>query len=99
MVLENINVVVFFGALGNYPLASGLNYTSTFVVRVIFNYWIKRKWGNWWSEYNFVLSCALDVEVVLSGILIFFCLQYPGALIIWWGNGIFDNTADALGTA
>jgi hypothetical protein len=89
-----INVVVFFGALGNYPPATGLNYTSAFVVGFIFNYWIKRRWGNWWLKYNFVLSCALDVGVALCGIIIFFCIQYPGAQLNWWGNEVFNNTAD-----
>lgn len=97
-ILRGINVVVFFGALGNYPPATGLNYTSAFVVGFIFNYWIKKRWGNWWLKYNFVLSCALDVGLALSGIIIFFCLQYPGASINWWGNEVFDNTADGLGT-
>lgn len=96
--LKNINVVVFFGALGNYPPATGLNYTSGFVIGYIFNYLIKKRWGKWWLKYNFVLSCALDVGLALSGIVIFFCLQYPGASLNWWGNEVFNNTADGLGT-
>ena len=96
--LKQINMVVFFGALGNYPPATGLNYTSAFVVGFLFNYMIKRRWGNWWLKYNFVLSCALDVGLALSGIIIFFCLQYPGASINWWGNEVFNNTADGKGT-
>lgn len=95
---KHINVVVFFGALGNYPPATGLNYTSAFVVGFIFNYWIKKRWGNWWLKYNFVLSCALDVGVALCGIIIFFCIQYPGAQLNWWGNEVFNNTADGRNT-
>ncbi|QPG76695.1 hypothetical protein FOA43_004089 [Brettanomyces nanus] len=94
-----INPVVFFGAMGNYPPATGLNYTSAFVVSWVFNYYIKKRWGNWWMKYNFVLSCALDVGVAVSGIIIFFCIQYPGASLNWWGNEVFDNTADGKMTS
>lgn len=93
-IVKTFNPVVFFGAMGNYPPATGLNYTSAFVVCWVFNYYIKKRWGSWWLKYNFVLSCALDVGLALSGIIIFFCLQYPGASLTWWGNTVFDNTAD-----
>jgi OPT family oligopeptide transporter len=57
--------------------------------------------------YHFldVLSAALDSGVAMSIIIIFFCLQYPkngeiGAnnVLKWWGNTVYDNTADSLGT-
>lgn len=93
-VLKNINWVVFFGALGNYPPATGINYTSAFVVGIAFNYFIKRRYGNWWLKYNFVLSSALDVGTALSGIVIFLCLGLTGASLKWWGNEVYNNTAD-----
>ncbi|GMG26164.1 unnamed protein product [Ambrosiozyma monospora] len=96
--INNLNPVVFFGALGNYPPATGLNYTSAFVVGFIFNRWIRHRWGQWWLKYNFVLSCAMDVGVALAGIIIFFCIQYPGGSLSWWGNSVFNDTADGLET-
>lgn len=91
---SNINWIVFFGATRNYPPATGLNYTAGFIVGFIFNYLIKKKWSAWWLKYNFVLSCALDVGVAISGIVIFFCLSYPGASLNWWGNSVYKNNAD-----
>ncbi|CAH6719914.1 oligopeptide transporter 1 [[Candida] jaroonii] len=93
-VLKNWNWVVVFGAMGNYPPATGINYTAGTAVGLLFNYYIKKRWGNWWLKYNFVLSCALDIGVALSGIFIFFCLSLPGVSLSWWGNDVYGNTAD-----
>lgn len=92
--LKNLNWVVVFGGLGNFPPATGINYTSAIMVAVIFNYFIRRRYGQWWSKYLFVLSCALDVGVALSGILIFFALSYPGVTLNWWGTVGYADTAD-----
>jgi len=52
-----------------------------------------------------VLSAALDSGLACSIVLVFFCLQYPrngtvgeNNVLQWWGNTVFLNTADALGT-
>ena len=52
-----------------------------------------------------VLSAALDGGVAVSGVLIYFCLQYPydgtigkSTIQRWWGNTVHLNTADARGT-
>ena len=51
-----------------------------------------------------VLSAALDSGVAVSAILIFFMLQYPdngnigkNTIQTWWGNTVFQNTADWAG--
>lgn len=51
-----------------------------------------------------VLSAALDSGVACSIVLVFFCLQYPdngsigeNNVLKWWGNMVFQNTADAKG--
>jgi len=42
-----------------------------------------------------VLSSALDSGAVIGVILIFFTLQFPRSRDLkWWGNVIFENTAD-----
>ncbi len=98
IILKNLNWVVLFGGTGNYPPATGINYASWACFGLFFNYFVKRKWGAWWSKYVFVMSCALDVGVALAGIIIFFALSYPGVTISWWGNNVNSNTADGLGT-
>jgi OPT family oligopeptide transporter len=93
-ILRNLNWVVFFGGTNNYPPATGINYTSWFAVGALFNWWIKRRRGAWWTKYAYVTSAALDVGLALSGIVIFFALSYPGVSIDWWGNSVYKNTAD-----
>jgi len=92
--LRNLNWVVFFGGTNNYPPATGINYTSWFAVGAFFNWYIKRRKGAWWTKYAYVTSAALDVGLALSGIIIFFTLSYTGVKINWWGNTVYENTAD-----
>ncbi|KAK7611081.1 OPT oligopeptide transporter protein-domain-containing protein [Phyllosticta paracitricarpa] len=41
-------------------------------------------------QYNYVTSAALSAGVVISAIVIFFALQYPGVALpdSWWGNHV-----------
>lgn len=41
------------------------------------------------SQYNYVLSAALDVGTALSALFIFLVLRLPGANISWWGNTVY----------
>jgi OPT oligopeptide transporter protein len=80
------------------PLATGINYSSWAIVNFIFNHWIKNKFFAWWTKYNYVLAAALDTGIAISGIIIFFCVLYPGAVFPnWWGNTVYLNTADGEG--
>lgn len=46
-----------------------------------------------------MLSSALDSGAVIGVILIFFTLQFPRSRNLrWWGNVIFENTADVKRT-
>jgi len=53
----------------------------------------------WWLRFNYLLSAALDSGVAIGVILIFFCLQFPrgGVTLNWWGNTVWQNTADSNG--
>lgn len=46
---------------------------------------------------DYILSAALDSGVAVSTIVIF-CIILPGGTLNWWGNSVFANTADGLGT-
>ena len=39
-------------------------------------------------QYNFVLSAALATGIAISGLVMFFSLQWPGIKIKWWGNTV-----------
>ncbi|KAE9409309.1 OPT oligopeptide transporter [Gymnopus androsaceus JB14] len=94
-----VNIPVFFGGVGAIPPASGINYTSWAAVGFVFNYCIRRFHFRWWMRYNYILSAALDSGVAVSLILIFFFVQLPkgGFTLNWWGNTVWQNTADAMG--
>ncbi|KAF5392481.1 hypothetical protein D9757_002202 [Collybiopsis confluens] len=94
-----INIPVFFGGVGAIPPASGINYTSWAAVGFVFNYCIRRFHFRWWMRYNYILSAALDAGVAVGVIVIFFALQFPrgGINLPWWGNSVYENTADWMG--
>ncbi|QRV95861.1 OPT oligopeptide transporter protein [Ceratobasidium sp. AG-Ba] len=103
--VKYINFPVIFNGTGLIPPASAINYVPWAIVGFIFQFIIRRRHFQWWAKYNYVLSAALDSGVAISIVVIFFCLQYPkngtiGATNIatWWGNTVYTNTADSLGT-
>jgi hypothetical protein len=49
--------------------------------------YLKKRYLPLWSKYNYTISAALSSAIALSGVLIFFALQFPGAQFPeWWGN-------------
>ncbi|WYZ36993.1 hypothetical protein EsH8_II_000499 [Colletotrichum jinshuiense] len=95
--LRYLHWPLFFAGTGNVPPATGINYTSAFVVSFIFNKWLKGKYPQWWAKYNYVLSAALDSGLAISAIVIFFTLVFPGVQLSWWGNNIQNTTIDGQG--
>jgi OPT family small oligopeptide transporter len=81
------------------PPATGINYSSWFAVGFIFQFIVRKRNFQWWSKYNYVTGAALDSGTVLSLLTIFFALQLPkgGFSVNWWGNTVFENTADWTG--
>jgi hypothetical protein len=47
---------------------------------------------------DYILASALDCGVAVSTVIIFFCITLPGATLTWWGNTVYETTADGLGT-
>ncbi|PPQ71007.1 hypothetical protein CVT26_014269 [Gymnopilus dilepis] len=97
-----INIPVFFAGLAALPPASGLNYASWVLVGFIFNYIIRRLHFRWWMRYNYILSAALDSGVAFGMVVVFFALGLPkpstgGVQLNWWGNMVWQNTADVAG--
>ncbi|KAF9893303.1 hypothetical protein FE257_011733 [Aspergillus nanangensis] len=96
--LNYVSWPVAFGAMSLVPPATGISFSSWWVVNVIFNGVIKRRKAAWWSKYNYVLSAALDSGVAVATVFIFFCIMLPAGPLIWWGNTVFKDTADGKGT-
>jgi OPT family oligopeptide transporter len=98
-IFRNINWPLIFVGTYNVPPATGINYSSWALVNFIFNKVLFQKFFAWWTKYNYVLAAALDTGTALSGIIIFFCIIFPGGKFPdWWGNTVFLNTADGDGT-
>ncbi|KAG2135112.1 OPT oligopeptide transporter protein-domain-containing protein [Suillus clintonianus] len=101
--IRYVNPLIFNGTY-KIPPASALNYVPWAIVGFIFQYVIRRRNFAWWTKYNYVLSAALDSGLAVSIIFIYFVLQYPAngaigeSLQHWWGNTVFNTTADGMGT-
>ncbi|THC90533.1 hypothetical protein EYZ11_009996 [Aspergillus tanneri] len=89
---------VAFGAMSQVPPATGISFSSWWIVNSIFNGIIKRRKPAWWAKYNYVLSAALDSGVAVATVVIFFCIILPAGTLHWWGNEVFKQTADGMGT-
>ncbi|WRT65925.1 OPT family small oligopeptide transporter [Kwoniella shivajii] len=93
-IFRNLNLPVIFSGALFIPPASGVNYSSWLLTGFIFQFWIRRRKFAWWSKYNYVLSTALDVGTALSAIAIFLFFGLTGTSVNWWGNTVYQQTAD-----
>ncbi|KAJ5778327.1 hypothetical protein N7520_001573 [Penicillium odoratum] len=95
-----LNAPVMLGAMAWLPPATPISFSSWVIFGLIFNYWIRRRWGGWWREYNFITAAGLDTGLILSTIVIFFAITLPGVAVPnWWGNTAPFETMDSLYTA
>ncbi|KAI9929509.1 hypothetical protein ASPWEDRAFT_534740 [Aspergillus wentii DTO 134E9] len=94
-----VHIPLFIGGLNYIPPATGTNYGSWAIVGLIFGWWIRRNFRDWWRRYNFVLSSAMDCSVSLAGVVIFFAIFYSGASkhFKWWGTNVYKETCDYTG--
>ncbi|KAG1852663.1 OPT oligopeptide transporter protein-domain-containing protein [Suillus subluteus] len=98
-IIRYMNPLIFNGT-SKIPPASALNYVPWAYVHSVCH----TAHFAWWTKYNYVLSAALDAGLAVSVIFIFFVLQYPAngsigeSLQHWWGNTVFNTTADGMGT-
>ncbi|KAI0476484.1 small oligopeptide transporter [Xylariaceae sp. FL0804] len=94
------NFPLVFGGSGYLPPATTYTYLCWASVGLTFNYFIRRRWTGWWLNYNYITSAGLDCGLIISTLVIFFCLGLTGATAPqWFGNvGVYENL-DELGTA
>ncbi|KAI1344728.1 OPT family small oligopeptide transporter [Xylariaceae sp. FL0016] len=97
--VRKINWPLIFVGTYNVPPATGINYSSWYIVNLVFNKIIFTKFRAWWTKYNYVMAAALDTGLAISGIVIFFAVTYgPNKQFPdWWGNTVWQNTADGQG--
>ncbi|KAL6698394.1 OPT oligopeptide transporter domain-containing protein [Trichoderma pleuroticola] len=89
-----------FGAAGMIPPATTWYLAQWCIVGLIFNWWIRRRWLGWWTQYNYVLSGALDIGTALCTVIIGLGLGLGNAdFPAWWGNTVIENNLDYNGGA
>ncbi|KAF8262781.1 OPT-domain-containing protein [Lactarius quietus] len=92
-----VHIPVVLYSAGCVPPATGINFTAPLIVGFIFQWYMRRSHLQWWIRYNYLLSAGLDFGVYSGLVLIFFALQLPkgGIELNWWGNSVWQQTADA----
>ncbi|KAK0599821.1 hypothetical protein LWI29_008946 [Acer saccharum] len=84
--IKFIHMPVILGGPVNMPSAKAVHYMSWGAVGIFFNYYIYRKFKQWWARHTYILSAALDAGVAFMGVFLFFAFQ---SLDIngpeWWG--------------
>jgi len=91
-----VSTPVILNGVSYIPPAAGINYSAWFATGFVFQYLVRKRNFAWWSKFNYVTSAALDSGTVLSAIVVFATLAFPhgGLYLNWWGNTVFENTAD-----
>ncbi|KAL1411400.1 hypothetical protein Q8F55_002356 [Vanrija albida] len=53
--------------------------------------WIKPRYLDWWSKYNYIANAAFSAGIAISAVIIFFTMNIPKLEIAWWGNEVMYN--------
>ncbi|KAJ5902554.1 OPT oligopeptide transporter [Penicillium taxi] len=90
--------LLFYGMMNFAPY--NLTYViAPLIVGFVFNYYIKRHYLAWWEKYAYVLTSSFGAAIAISGIIIFFAVQYHEVDISWWGNNVPFAGCDNSGCA
>ncbi|KAH0600831.1 hypothetical protein MHUMG1_01830 [Metarhizium humberi] len=82
-------VVILYGGIVWAPY--NMSYVWPSVPIAYFSWiYLKTRFLGLWSKYNFVLSAAWSCGIAISGIIIFFSLQYTETDFDWWGNNVSE---------
>ncbi|RDA90398.1 hypothetical protein CP533_1049 [Ophiocordyceps camponoti-saundersi (nom. inval.)] len=85
-VLRQVNVVVAIaGSLAWAPYSFSYGWPA---IPVAWFSWIfiRSRYLDFWSKYNYVLSASLSAGVAISAIVMLFTVQWAGISVNWWGN-------------
>ncbi|KAH7316879.1 small oligopeptide transporter [Stachybotrys elegans] len=95
-----LHAPVMLGAMAWLPPATPLNFSTWAIVGLVFNWWIRKRYNEWWMKYNYITAAGLDVGLILCTLIIFFAFSLPGITVPqWWGNVTVFETLDAMGMA
>lgn len=72
-------------------------FTGMVYIAAFFNWFLLSRFQSWWKKYTYVFSAGMDTGVALSGIVIFFAVQYNNYELKWWGNEVSYAGMDGNG--
>lgn len=96
-VIKKFQPCLFIFGLMRFAPYNLSNFTPGMIVSFFFMYFIRNRYNQWFQKYNFVLSGSLTTGLALSGIILFFSIQYKGVHLNWWGNTVNSVGLDAVG--
>ncbi|EXV01840.1 OPT oligopeptide transporter [Metarhizium robertsii] len=89
-----------FSASSIVPPATLYFLTPWVIVGLFFNWYIRRRYFGWWTQYTYVLSGALDIGSRICVVIIALALGLGNVPDLeWWGNTVPFDTLDFEGTA
>lgn len=82
-----------FGAAGMIPPATTWYLMNYVLFGLAFNWLVRRHFLGWWTQYNYVLSGALDIGLALTVVISGLALGLSGSTFPdWWGNAVpYEN--------
>ncbi|EPS43592.1 hypothetical protein H072_2452 [Dactylellina haptotyla CBS 200.50] len=101
--VRKVSLPIVFGSLSWIPPATGLNFSTWFLVCWGFNSYLKKRRGDWWKKYRMVISAALDTGLAVGVGVVFFAVVWPGwewsRDWSWWGTEVYKQGCDWKGCA
>ena len=95
--LRSVNIPVFLAGPFGWAPFNWAYMQGSVVLAIFFNYFIKRRYRQWWERYAYVLSGSFVAAIGLAGLFMFFTLQKWGFRLEWWGNEVFRQGVDRAG--
>lgn len=85
----NFNELLLLSGALNWGGANIGWVTPTLYTGLIFAWYLPKYFPKWWAKYNYLIYAGYGVGVSISGIIIFFALQYKNVPDwSWWGNDV-----------
>ncbi|KAL5735608.1 hypothetical protein ACOSP7_030069 [Xanthoceras sorbifolium] len=90
--IKLIHMPMIFGGPLGMPSAKAVHYLSWGAVGIFFNYYVFRRFKEWWARHTYILSAALDAGVAFMAVLLYFTLQSHDINgPEWWGLSNSDH--------
>lgn len=96
---RQLDVLVIILGFLNYAPYNLSYFTTAFYVSFIFMCIIRRYYVAWFEKYTYVLASGFSAGLALSGLVIFFAVQYKPVELNWWGNTVSVSGIDGDDTS